>query len=342
MNAALRALLACILAALLAAGCSTVLRVPPKIEPVRRVELMMDTIVSITAYGDRETASRAVEAAFGQMRAIEAAASFYRPDSELARLNAGRAVQPSAAFSRLLKLASEGYYRTNGAFDPSCAVLGRIWGFHDRQFRVPSEEEIREAQAHTGWDRCFVHASEAAALPRGAIALATGSLIDLGGIAGGMAIEAAAEALRGNGCRTFIIDDGGDLWMEGRKPDGRPWRVAVKAPDRPGSIATIEADQPVSVSTSGDYERFFEVDGRRFAHVFDVRSGRPAEAFRSVTVIASTPVDGDLLSTALFAMPAADARAFATREHIPALMFPASGPVWLTPAGERWFRIAQP
>ncbi|HEY9071226.1 MAG TPA: FAD:protein FMN transferase [Candidatus Ozemobacteraceae bacterium] len=342
MNAPVRALIACILAAVLAVGCSAVLRVPQKNEPVRRVELMMDTIVSITAYGDREIASLAVEAAFDQMRAIESAASLYRPDSELARLNAGRAIQPSAAFSRLLKLASEGYYRTNGAFDPSCAVLGRIWGFHDRQFRVPPDEEIRQALEHTGWERCFVHASEAAALPHGTIALATGSMVDLGGIAGGMAIEAAAETLRGMGCKTFIIDDGGDLWMEGRKPGGRPWRVAVKDPDSTGSIATIDSEQPMSVSTSGDYERFFEAGGRRYAHVFDVKTGRPAEAFRSVTVIASTPVAGDLLSTALFAMTPTEAREFAARENIPALMMPASGPIWLTPAGARWFKVAYP
>ncbi|HNW35490.1 MAG TPA: FAD:protein FMN transferase [Candidatus Ozemobacteraceae bacterium] len=341
-----------ILAMLLLAGCAAVLRVPASnVEPVRRVELMMDTIVSITAYGDRETASCAINAAFDAMRSVDAMASFFQADSELSKWNTERVIVPTASFSRLLKAVSAGYERSGGVFDPSCAVLAEAWGFYDHRGRIPADSEIRECLSRTGWERQIHWATQSAPLSSGAagliggvsvpgaVSLASGARIDLGGVAGGMAIQAAADAMRRRGCKTFIIDDGGDLWMEGNKPDGRPWRVAVKDPLGAGSIAMIETKQPIAVSTSGDYERFVDVNGKRYTHIFDVKTGRPADSFRSVTVISSSALDGDILSTTLFAMASETSREFAVREHIAAMMIPASGPLWLSPAAAGLFQI---
>lgn len=340
MKPSLAATLTALLAALFFVGCTAVLKVrEPQNGPVRQVELMMDTIVSITAYGDPKTAGNAVEAAFEVMRSFEGMASFFKPESELARWNAERTITPTASFVRLLQAATEGFHRTDGVFDPSFAILAKAWGFYDQQGRIPPNDEIASCLSMTGWDRQILPADGTRGPWGGAITLATGSLVDLGGVAGGVAIEAAAEAMRRCGCTAFIIDEGGDLWMEGSKPDRTPWRVSVKDPRGNGSLALIETRTPLAVSTSGDYERFVQVDGKRYNHIFQMKTGRPAEAFRSVTVAAASPVECDILSTSLFAMEPEVSREYAAKNNIAAMMIPASGPAWISPAGAALFRM---
>ena len=243
----------------------------------------MDTVVSVSAYGPADVASEAIGRAFEAMRRIDALASFHRADSALHRFNAQRSLVPSPELAAIFRQASASAALSGGVFDPTFAVLHRIYGFYDQKGRLPSDDEIARTLPLIGWSRMVVERE-------GAFTLASGALVDLGGIAGGFAVEAAAQAMRTASCTAFFIDDGGDLWMEGRKPNGRPWRVAVLDPRTNGTLAVIESEQPVAISTSGDYERFVEVDGRRYGHIMDPRTGRPPTYHRSVTVIASTPI----------------------------------------------------
>ncbi|MBF0500453.1 MAG: FAD:protein FMN transferase [Candidatus Riflebacteria bacterium] len=300
-------------------------------QPFRYSGFLMDSIANITAYGPRPVASAAVDAALAAMRRLDDAASFHRPDSALARLNRDRKIVPDAILAPILRASSEAAVISEGYCDPTFAVLHRSYGFYDGHGRLPPDSEIAADLALIGWSRMTSEFEQT-------FHLASGALIDLGGIGGGFALQMAADAMRAASCTTFFIDDGGDLWMEGSKPDKTPWRIAVRDPrSDERSLAMIETYEPLAVSTSGDYERFVEVDGRRYGHIMDPHTGRSAAWYRSVTVLASDPVTAEIQGLTLFAMPPAEGRNFADKYRIPALFLPASGPVWLTAAGENRF-----
>ena len=306
---------------------------PP--EPVKYAELLMDTLVSVSVFAPPDVASSGIASAFEEMRKLDRMASFHKADSELSRLNRDRRLVPTASFALILEASSQSATLSNGVFDPSFAVLHKAYGFYDSKGRVPPPDEIASILPLIGW------ASHVAS-QAGEVALASGTLIDLGGIAGGFAIKAAIEAFHAASCTSFFIDDGGDLWMEGPKPNREPWRVGVRDPRTGGFLARIETSVPLAISTSGDYERFVEVDGRKYGHIMIPATGKPAEFYRSVTIIASTPIDADRLSTTLFAMSPEKAREFAIQRGLAALFLPASGTTWMTPAGESWFREVVP
>ncbi len=314
---------------------------PPAAGPAVETRIMMDTLVTLKVWpGSR--LPNPLGAAFQAMEQVDRLASFHRPDSELSLLNLRGRHQPGPWFAELLRQADEAVRRTGGYFDPTFSVLQRAYGFYDQRGRIPSAAELQDCLSRVGWARLVSLAPDPARAGGLLVSLASGTQIDLGGIAGGFAIERAADVLREAGCPAFFIDDGGDLWMEGTKPDGQPWRVAVRDPRDGGTLAYIESVQPVAISTSGDYERFLMVGTRRINHIFDPRTGEPADHFRSVTVVASSPLLADIWSTALFAMSPAEARAVADRENLPTLFLPATGPVWMSAAGPAWFDRVRP
>jgi thiamine biosynthesis lipoprotein len=303
--------------------------------PLIRSEHLMDTIVSMKVYGPPDQAAAAMAKAFQRMQAVEAMASFHKPDSDLSKLNQHRTLSPSPGFRKIMQLASEAFFLTNGHFDPTFAALHRQYGFYSGLGKLLSEAEIEAALRFSGWDRQVTIGTEA-------ISLAPDSLIDLGGIGGGFALEEAISELRAASCPAFFLDDGGDLWMEGRKPDGTPWKVGVKDPRGDGLLAMITTEGPAAISTSGDYERFIEVNGQKLGHILNPVTGCPADFFRSVTVATHTPFAADVLSTALFAMPSAVAREYCESRGVAALFLPATGTPWVSTAGTAWFSEIAP
>lgn len=304
--------------------------------PLIRSEFLMGSVTTITAFGPEMFTEKGMDEAFAALHAVDGLASFQRPDSELSRLNKERRLTPTASFAALLQAASEAVPVSQGGFDPTFAVLHQAYGFYSGKGRQPGESEIAECLTRIGWQRSVAESS-------GTILLASGTLVDLSGIAGGLAVEAAANALRQASCFAFLIDNGGDLWVEGKKPDGNPWRVGVKDPRREnGIMAVVETFQPAAISTSGDYERFVTVSGRKIGHLFDPRNGRPAEFYRSVTVIASQPIQAEVRTKTLFCLPPDKARAYADQYGIPALFLSASGSVWMSESGKSWFREVVP
>jgi thiamine biosynthesis lipoprotein len=123
----------------------------------------------------------------------------------------------------------------------------------------------------------------------------------------------------------------------GQKPDKTAWRIAVRDPRDNGSLAFIESRSPLAISTSGDYERFITVDGVRYGHIMNPRSGRPVDYYSSVTIIASEPVAADALSTAVFAMPPDIAFSWVEERNLPALFLTSTGTIHLSTAGRQFF-----
>lgn len=304
---------------------------PP--QKIGESRIMMDTLVTINTYAaskDAEEVRAFIDHGFSQFAAVEQMASFHLPESELSMLNDSGAHDPSSGFLRLVEESLRLHEETMGYFDASFAVLQSAYGFYDGNHRVPGEDEIKKLMSLTGLSKVIEVADNR-------LKLASGSLIDMGGIAGGYAVDIVAEELRKKGLKSFLIDDAGDIWLEGLKPGAKPWRVAVRDPRNNGVLAIITSAVPVAISTSGDYERFIEIGEKKYGHIMNAKTGRPVDYYSSVTIIASTTIKADAYSTAAFAMPPAVAFEWVENMKLPALFLTNEGEIYLSSSGKNWF-----
>ncbi|BBK40033.1 FAD:protein FMN transferase [Allostella vacuolata] len=239
---------------------------------------------------------QAVEAVFAR---VIAEASGWEPCSALCRFNRADAgtVQPlPVGLFSVLRYAVELARDSDGACDPTVGPLVDLWGFGPAGPRSdpPDAAAIATARARVGWQRLLLDPDRRAALQPGGLAL------DLSGIAKGWAVDLASEALSAIGVASHLVEVGGELRGTGTKPDGQPWWVLLEQPPGGTGPETLVALHGLSIATSGDYRRFFEADGRRFAHTIDPRTGWPvADAPLAVSVLHPSCMVADALATAL-------------------------------------------
>jgi len=237
--------------------------------------------VQLHATDARHAAAAAWEAIDEVLR-IERKYSRYRADSVVSRINAaagGAPVAIDAETSALLDFADACWRESGGTFDATSGVLRRAWRFGEK--RVPCAAEIEPLVALIGWDR-VERDGGLVRLPR------AGMELDFGGFGKEYAVDRAAASLRESGVASALVNLAGDLSVTGPPPDGSAWRIGIRHPRRDGHLAATLEVRSGAMATSGDYERYFEVDGVRYCHLLDPRSGRPVPGMRSVTVLAET------------------------------------------------------
>jgi len=256
-------------------------------------------VISVVAPPDDPKARAAAEAAFDEIDRLEGLLSEWRPDSEISRINA-RAGEPapvpiSPDVRRVVETGLEVSRRSRGAFDLSWAALHGLYRFPPNPVRLPSEEELAERLPLV--DHREVHLDPdvpSVRLGRDGMAIGTG------GIAKGHALDRAGELLRAAGFDDFMLFGGGQVQVSGKK-GSRPWRVGIQHPRRPADYFAFLEAEGGSISTSGDYEHFHvDEEGRRWHHLIDPRTGKPARGTTSVTMLAPRGVAADALSTACF------------------------------------------
>jgi thiamine biosynthesis lipoprotein len=236
----------------------------------------------LLAAADESEAAALAQAAIDEVHRIERKYSRYLADSVVGRINGaagGDWVALDAETDGLLRYAAALYEASGGRFDITTGVLRRAWNFSAAAPRVPTPEELQPLLALTGWPSVQRDGARLR-LPR------AGMELDFGGFGKEYAADRAAAALQAQGLRCGYVNLGGDLRVIGPQPDGAPWDIVIQDPRNPdATIASI----PVAaggLATSGDYERFFELDGRRYCHILDARSGYPVRYWRSVSVLA--------------------------------------------------------
>ena len=245
-------------------------------------------------------AGAAIEAAFAEVERIEQIMSEWRPTSELSQLNdqAGGAMRPlSPELFEVLQRSKQIAEATDGAFDPTFHGVGQLWHFEAGSV-PPTREAIAARLALVDWRAIELDPNTAT----GRLAR-PGMKIGLGAIAKGYGVDRASQLLKQRGFMHHIVEGGGDTYVAGTKA-GAPWRVGIQRPDGPGSLAAIPASDRAIV-TSGGYQRFIEVDGKRYAHIIDPRTGWPIEedtSAQSVTVLAADATDADAYATAISVM----------------------------------------
>lgn len=273
-----------------------------KTEPYQQQAYVFGTLVEVSIVGvseDRaQAASQAVLARFDDLhRQLHA----WQP-SDVTRINQAFALQRSATVDmELATLIRHGMAlssQSDHLFNPAIGGLIALWGFHSD---VPSSK-VPDATAIAKWRDASPRMSD--------IHLAEGHVwsddpsvqLDFGGIAKGYALDEAARILRNHRIQNALINIGGNLIALGRRGEN-PWRVGIQHPRQPGMLGTLDLHDGEALGTSGDYQRFFEVDGKRYSHLIDPRTGYPADRMQSVTVLVSGPQAGlrsDALSKPLF------------------------------------------
>ena len=267
----------------------------------------MDTVMTFRVYGDR-SAKKAMNKAIDRIKEIESHMSSTHKDSDVVKINKAAGVEPVKVHDDtfyVIKKAVEYGKLSNGALDITIRPIVELWGITSDKPRVPSQEEIEEKLALVDYNKVVLDEDKKTVFLEN-----EGMGIDLGAIAKGFAADEAVRILREAGVESALLNLGGNVITIGSNPDGRPWRIGIQDP------RTEETGQPhftivgvtdATVVSSGDYERYIEEvhekTGERYHHIFDPRTGYPAQAgLIACTIITSSSIDADALSTILFVM----------------------------------------
>lgn len=279
----------------------------------------MDTVMSVTVYG--ETCEEDTLQAVRIVQETEKKLDVTDAKSTISQLNETGEADLSEDTAELLRRALQIRDETGGAFDPTIYDMVRLWGFTTGEYRVPSEQEITDALAK--------HQTSTIVLEGNHVTI-SGCAVDFGAVAKGYtAAKIAAELSDADALNLSL---GGNVQLEGEKPDGTLWRVGIKDPNNTTENLGILELESGAVVTSGGYERYFEEDGVRYSHIIDPRTGYPADAgLSSVTIVSKDGLLADALSTALYVMGLENAAEFwAGRTDFEAVLVGQDGTVYVT------------
>jgi len=265
------------------------------------------------------------------MQALNAELTVYRPDSVISRLNAVAGVRPLQVpehTERLLELSKVYGELTSGAFDVTVGPVMDLWRpVKGRTASLPTDEALKEALSRVNFRKIQVANGSAFLSDRG-------MRVDLGGIGKGYAVDIAWRRCEELGVLNFMVDLGGNIRVSGQAEPALAWSIAVRDPfDRSTSLAKIEMPDQWAVATSGQYERFIEIEGRRYGHIVDPRTGYPAAGLAGVTVLAPNATMSDALSTGLFVLGPKKSIAILKKTGAQAVFVPDKQPaeLWVTP-----------
>lgn len=296
--------------------------------------LAMDTVMSVTVWG--KDGAAALEAVEGEIRDLEGLLSVTDAGSEVYAANhsAGKRVTLSPETVQLMSTALELCGQTGGALDVTVYPVVRAWGFTTGEYRVPDEAELGRLLERVDYTKVVLEGDS--------LTVPEGMELDLGAVGKGYAANRSQVLLQELGVDCAKLELGGNIHLIGTKPDGSPWRVAVRDPSGEGYMGILETDGG-AVVTSGGYERYFLQDGMTYWHIIDPKTGRPAQSgLVSVTVAAQSGTLADALSTALFVMGREKAEDFwRYRRDFDFILIGEDGTVTVTPGLADRFTLSE-
>ncbi|MHC4116405.1 MAG: FAD:protein FMN transferase [Planctomycetota bacterium] len=291
-----------------ASGFSCARKGPVKVDSGH--QLVMGTFARVVVVAQsREAGRKCISAALEQIHEVDNLMSDYKSDSEISRVNkeaADRAVEVSESTYEVLRRSVEFSKLTDGAFDITVGPLMDLFHDAEEQAVAPTAEQIAEAKAKVGFEKLTLDSEN-----RTVRFAVEGMRLDLGGIAKGYAIDKAVEAAQRSGALGGMVDIGGDIRCFGSPPEGREhWLIAVQDPNATvagttgsGLLITLKVTD-TAVATSGDYQQFVMIEGERYSHIMDRKTGTSAAGLASVTIIADNAADADALATSVSVMGA--------------------------------------
>jgi thiamine biosynthesis lipoprotein len=307
---------------ILCAGCT-------RQRTVQRTETIMGTQVTLTVVAPTAGEAEAAAAAgMAELRRLDAMMSLYKDDSEITKVNraAGKApVTVSPEMIEVVEAAAAVSELTKGAFDVTIGPISVLWQMKLKGGNLPTAAEISRVLPLVNYRNVVVD-RKASTL----FLSKSGMIMDLGGCAKGYGADRVAAIFRARGIANAVIAVAGDIWVLGRRADGKPWRIGIQHPrDKDRTLAVLELRDRY-ISTSGDYERFVIREKKRLHHIIDPRTGMPAEGTISVTVVGDRGALIDPLTTGLFILGQEQGLAAAARLGVEAVFVNAAGAVKTT------------
>lgn len=275
--------------------------------PYKKTRLLLDTYVSIQVDAPNNIAKEAANAAFARMSSLEKKLNRYDDNSEIAKINK-RAPKPVVVSKDTFEAVKLGLYYsklTGGKFDITVGPLVKLFNFTRKV--VPTKSQIKEAKQLVGWRMIKLNSKKKT------VSLAkSGMILDLGGLAKGLAADEAQKVLIEHGVKSGLIDTGSSTLAFSAK-SGRVWKIGLRHP-RKDNILTVFKVRNGLLSTSGDYQQYFIKSGKRYHHIINPQTGYPAKGLVSVTIMSNkTAAESDILSTAVFAMGPREGFNFASK-----------------------------
>lgn len=260
------------------------------------------TFVTITVVAtSEEIAKQATDAAFLELERLGELLNFYAEDSELSAVNRNAGIAPvkvAADTLEIIKAAVFAGEQTEGGFEVTLGPIVKLWNFNEKI--IPSGAQVKENLAAVGYENIVIDEGSSSVFLK-----KEGIQIDLGGIIKGFAADRAVEVLKKNGIEDGIVAVAGDIRTFGSQLNGKPWRIGIQNPRQQGNkdalLATVDLKDE-SISTSGDYQRYFIENGKRYHHLLNPKTGFPENRCQSVTIIAENAASTDAFATGIFVM----------------------------------------
>ncbi len=263
---------------------------------------MMDTMITITTTGKNEKdLTDATNNAMALFQTIANQTDPYTPQGpdDLYAINQDAGKGPHKASPYLMDLLRQVTPLKDPNLDITLGPVIQVWNKHRDSKTVPTEGELVAALSKCGEEKYTVSTEN------NTVTLAPGMGLDLGAVAKGYAVEQVAALLSKDArVKTALINAGGNIKVLGTKEDGKPWKIGIQDPRNPEKLlGTLAVKSGTGIATSGDYQRYYEVSGKRYHHILDPRTGWPAPYCRSVTVVTNSAFWADYYSTLLFVLP---------------------------------------
>lgn len=256
--------------------------------------VMMDTFVAIYCIGPKKISLPAMELAFSRMNDIYTKFNIHDTGSPIYEFNHHDRPIEDPEIVQVVRAALDITRQTHGAFDITVSPLISLWGFYGDSRQVPDVDDIKACLKNIGPGKIEIKDNTL-------VKKQSGIRIDLGGIAKGYAIAQAVEILQSNGVNSALVDAGGDIYALGKKA-GKYWHVGIRGPGGTKLQGYLEVAETAVMGT-GDYERFFMENGKRYHHIFDPATGYPAASgISGITLIHPDPMLADAYATALFVL----------------------------------------
>lgn len=301
-------------------------------------DMAMSTVVRFRLYG--KGTDELKDSMMVELNQLEKDLLSWRvKNSQIARINqsaGGPGIQVDYSIlkgwlSRIQKLEQE----SSGALDITIAPVVQLWDIEGEHPKVPKEEELQKALARVNYKNVRLYNGDY-------VQLSEGTQLDLGAVGKGIACEQLAYAMKSREFCSGTISVGGSIAVVGSKPDGSDWSLGIQDPRaETGEImGVVKLSSDCFLSTSGDYEKYFEQDGKRYHHILDPRTGRPAKSgLISVTVISDKGLDSDALSTACFVLGLEEGMKLVKKWDAEAIFIDSSKKVYITDGLKQQFTI---
>ncbi len=315
---------------------------PQKERIFQKSKILMDTLVNITVVSDSEdSAEKAIDTAFSEIEKIEKLSNFFSSDSEISRINKNAGISEVTVSSDILELLGKALHVsdiTEGAFDVTIGPVIRLYDFHKKI--KPEEYTIKNNLPFVNYRDMIIDRNKSTVFLR-----RKGMLIDPGGIAKGYAADKAVETLKRQGIHSGLVSVAGDIKAFGLKPDGRPWKVGIRNPRIPPNpplvkggkggfsddiMATIEL-KDMAISTSGDYERFFVLNNKKYHHLLNPKTGHPAQGCRSASIITREAAFTDAFATGVFILGPEKGMKVLEKMGFDGIIIDGQGKTYITP-----------